>query len=680
MSAAGMHELPSNDFSFDDHMLDMLITVGAVPERYLAISDPLQRYFVLGGVIANPTLPPLPRASWFDTRYRYVVPQLHARQRFTLNAQKILEEVREARELGLPTRPVIVGPITFLMLSHFLTPGGHALDLLPRLLPVYEELFALLAAERVEWLQLDEPYLTLALDTYIQERYQRAFVHLSACPTRPKILLTTYFGALGANKELAIQSGCEGLHLDLVSAPKQREEITVQLANHQVLSLGVVDGRNIWRTDLEAAHARVRCSVQRLGSERVWVAPSCSLLHVPFDLGQERNLDTELRSWMAFAVQKLEEVSLLARTADDGKVSGTLVDEVRRVLPAQRNSPRIKHNALRRRQEELNTKMPTRVPAFAAREAAQQSYAPLPPLPLGLLSPLPGAALESLQIQVEAGLDVLLLGAATDAERLETCAARLEGIALTENGWIQVAGLQCVRPPILYGDVRHQGALTDLPAEPLAQIANKAIAVVLPGPFNLLHACFVRRDLETRIIGQQLALALYDELTYLQAAGVPLIELDERAAAVAQPLPEATVNYGSWTTTALRLVAAAATARTRVLLRLRSAPLLECLRVLMEADIDVFVLEPSGDLQLLQELVSAAGLRNFAVTVNPPDVDAADLQAHLSKLLQTPATQRLWLTVDGSHHNDANRASLSTTHVRALAHLVQQLRTQLSSA
>jgi len=301
MQRAGIHDIPCNDFSLYDHVLDTIVTLGAVPERYRGVKDPLSRYFAMARGMQAPDqgidLPALEMTKWFDTNYHYIVPELEPAQRFELDSTRLLAELSEARAVGIEPRPVLLGPVTFLLLSK-LAPGApagaHTLDLLDELLPIYDQLLETLAEQRVDWVQLDEPCLVLDLEARAKDAYRRAFSRFARGARRPQLLLTTYFGALGDNLDLAIGGGLDGLHLDLVRAPQQLEQALAALPACMALSLGVVDGRNIWRTDLDAAHGLVRRAVSALGAERVFVGPSCSLLHVPVDLAAEGALDSEL--------------------------------------------------------------------------------------------------------------------------------------------------------------------------------------------------------------------------------------------------------------------------------------------------------------------------------------------------------------------------------------------------
>jgi len=309
MKTAGIDHVPSNEFSLYDHVLDTAVMVGAVPVRFRGIADPLARYFAMARGLQDPAqqidVAALEMTKWFDTNYHFLVPELASDQAFALDASRILSEIGEARAAGVEPRPVVLGPVSFLRLSKLAGEGSTTLALLDRLLPIYEQLFGLLARAGIHWLQLDEPCLVTDLDDEVRAAYRTALPRLAHCTVRPHVVLATYFGELAENLPLAVRGGFEALHVDLVRGPDQLRELLPAIDSATILSLGVIDGRNIWRADLDAAHATVRTAVERLGEHRVWVAPSCSLLHTPVDLGLEHALDPEVRQWLAFAVQKL---------------------------------------------------------------------------------------------------------------------------------------------------------------------------------------------------------------------------------------------------------------------------------------------------------------------------------------------------------------------------------------
>ncbi|MBC7977546.1 MAG: hypothetical protein H7138_21430 [Myxococcales bacterium] len=330
MKDAGIDHVPSNDFSLYDHVLDTAVMLGAIPERFRAIEDATVRYFAMARGLQDPAthtdVAALEMTKWFDTNYHFLVPELAPDQAFTLDPSRVLVEIDEARAAGVEPRPVLLGPVSFLRLSKLThaEPDQTPLALLDALLPVYERLLGLLATAGIGWIQLDEPCLVTDLDDATRDAYRVAMTRLAGWAVRPNVVLATYFGDLGDNLALAVGAGFEALHVDLVRAPAQLDDVLRALTSATsptILSVGVVDGRNVWRTDLDAAHARTRTAVAQLGADRVWIAPSCSLLHAPVDLQRERALDAELQSWLAFAVQKLGELRALADAASSAAFS-----------------------------------------------------------------------------------------------------------------------------------------------------------------------------------------------------------------------------------------------------------------------------------------------------------------------------------------------------------------------
>ncbi|HEX9621511.1 MAG TPA: 5-methyltetrahydropteroyltriglutamate--homocysteine S-methyltransferase, partial [Polyangiaceae bacterium] len=398
MRERGIDQIPSNDFSLYDHVLDMAVSVGAVPRRYREIPAGLPRYFAMARGLQDRAsgldVPALEMTKWFDTNYHYIVPELELEQTFELDASKLLSELEEAKALGIETRPVIVGPVTFLLSSKLAPGAGEAspLVLLDALLPIYAELLAVLAERGVGWVQVDEPCLATDLDAPARSACERAFEHLSKRTKRPRVLLATYFGALGENLPLATGSGFEALHADLCRAPEQLDALLGALGPETALSAGVVDGRNVWRTDLDAAHALLRRAVRALGPERVFVAPSCSLLHVPIDVSVEQKLDPELRGWLAFATQKLDEIRALAGAATSDSPAGTAFDASRAALAARRASPRTRNTAVRSRTQGIDAAMLRRASPYSERAPRQRERFGLPVLPTTTIGSFPQTA------------------------------------------------------------------------------------------------------------------------------------------------------------------------------------------------------------------------------------------------------------------------------------------------
>ncbi|HEX5099126.1 MAG TPA: hypothetical protein VFV94_06480, partial [Polyangiaceae bacterium] len=399
MKGAGIDIVPSNDFSLYDHVLDTAVLAGAVPERFRRIDDPLARYFAMARGLQDGAhgidLEALEMTKWFDTNYHYIVPELEPDQSFALDASKPLSELGEARALGIETRPVLLGPVSFLILAkwaRYRGMGRHRLELLPDLLPVYEALFAKLHAEGVGEVQLDEPCLVQDLDGRTGAAFVEAFQRLGGLKLRPRLAVTTYFESAADRVTLFASSGCDSLHIDLATAPEQLDAVVEGLASHQTLSLGVVDGRNVWRADLDRAHALVRRAIARLGAGRVVVAPSCSLLHAPVDLAGEHGLDVELLSFCAFARQKLGEVVALARSAGEHRPDSPPFKASRSALTARQTSTRTRNAAVRARAEAVRPELLSRQSPFTVRQTAQRERFALPRLPTTTIGSFPQTA------------------------------------------------------------------------------------------------------------------------------------------------------------------------------------------------------------------------------------------------------------------------------------------------
>jgi 5-methyltetrahydropteroyltriglutamate--homocysteine methyltransferase len=670
MRDRGMRWVPTHDFSLYDHVLDMAAAVGAVPRRYQELDDPLERYFAMAR--GRPEgLAALEMTKWFDTNYHYLVPELEPGQGFVLDAARILAEVDEARALGVDPRPVLVGPVSFLRLSK------GPLQRLPELLPLYEELLELLASRGVGWVQLDEPCLVLDLDEGAREGYRLAMSRLADAPSRPAILLATYFGALGDNVSLAM--GFEALHLDLVRAPEQLEPVLRALPERTALSLGVIDGRNVWRADLDAAHARVRRAVAALGPERVIVAPSCSLLHVPVDLCAEQGLDPELTSWLAFATQKLEEVCALAEAAEHEVGSGPLFEQARQALASRRSSHRTHDPEVRQQMRTISEGMMRRTSPFSERSRRQQARFGLPPLPTTTIGSFPQtpevrkarAAWRSGELSAEAyeaflrvetrscvqrqealGLDVLVHGELERNDMVEYFGEQLAGFAFTEQGWVQSYGSRCVKPPILYGDVARPAPMTTAWSVYAQGLTARPMKGMLTGPVTLLQWSFVRDDQPRRDTAMQLALALRAEVRDLQAAGIAMIQVDEPALREGLPLRQAERGaYLQWAVDAFGLATAGVRDETQIHTHMCYAEFGDILPSIAAMDADVLSIETSrSKMELLEDFgrfsypnAIGPGVYDIHSPRVPTEEEMVALLLHAAAVL--PAA-RLWVNPD----------------------------------
>ena len=684
MKAAGMTEVPAGDFSFYDHMLDAAVMVGAVPARYAAVADPRARYFAMARGLQDPAagvdLPALEMTKWFDTNYHYIVPEIAVGQTFRLAARPLLGQIEEARACGVEPRPVLVGPVTFLQLAK-LAPGApagaSALEALDRLVQTYQELLATLAG-RVGWVQIDEPCLVGDLDGPTREAYRRAYDRITFSKARPKILLASYFGELGPNLELGAGLGCEGLHVDLVRAPGQLEAVLDKLGPGAVLSLGVVDGRNVWRTDLDRALALVTRAVEKVGGARVRVASSCSLLHVPVDLALESDLDAELGSWLAFARQKLDEIVALAGAAG-GETVHARFEVARAALASRRASPRARDPEVRARAEAVRPEMLRRRSAYPARSVRQRARFGLPLLPTTTIGSFPQtrevrearagwragrmtaeAYLQFLREETRRcvaeqealGLDVLVHGEFERTDMVEYFGEQLSGFAFTRHGWVQSYGSRCVKPPVIYGDVRRPQPMTVAWTRFAQSLTPKPMKGMLTGPVTILQWSFVRDDQPRAETCRQIALALRDEVQDLEAAGTGMIQVDEPAIREGLPLRRAEwPAYLRWAVDAFRLATAGVGDETQIHTHMCYAEFGDILAAIAELDADVLSIETSRS---QMELFRDFGRSRYPNEVGPGVYDihaprvptTAEIDELLARARQVLPSERLWVNPD----------------------------------
>jgi len=686
MKGAGLDHIPSNDFSLYDHILDMAVAVGAIAQPYRAIGSSLTRYFAMARGLQDPDsgvdVGALEMTKWFDTNYHYIVPELEAKQSFRLDASKILSEIDEARALGIEPRPVLPGPVTFLLLSKLAPGGGNAttpLGLLDALLPVYEELLRLLGAKNVLWVQIDEPALVLDLDERSKQAYRHALERLAAGKRRPRILVATYFGALGDNLPLVAGAGLDGLHVDLVRAPEQLESVLVRLGPQTLLSVGVVDGRNVWRTDLDVAHRLVRRAVKTLGADRVLVAPSCSLLHVPVDLVAEHKLDADLKSWLAFAAQKIDEVRALADGATREAASGPRFDEARASLAHRRASLRTVNPQVRARVAAVNEAMLRRSAPFDVRVKQQRTRFNLPVFPTTTIGSFPQTAevraaraawragrtshdeydrflkaeiRRCIEKQEALGLDVLVHGEFERNDMVEYFGEQLDGFAFTQNGWVQSYGSRCVKPPVLFGDVFRPRAMTVEWSRYAQSQTRKPMKAMLTGPVTILQWSFVRDDQPRRATCTQIALALRDEVMDLEAAGIPIIQVDEPAIREGLPLRKRDAPaYLRWAVEAFRLATSGVREDTQIHTHMCYSEFGDILDAVAKMDADVLSIETSRS---KMELFLDFGRLRYPNEVGPGVYDihsprvptSSEMLELLVRAAEVLPPSRLWVNPD----------------------------------
>ncbi|HEY4383925.1 MAG TPA: 5-methyltetrahydropteroyltriglutamate--homocysteine S-methyltransferase, partial [Ktedonobacteraceae bacterium] len=687
----GLTHIPSNDFSLYDHVLDTIALVGAVPRRYQwneRFVD-LHTYFAMARGMGKDqeqadAVPAMEMTKWFDTNYHYIVPEFEPEQQFRLASSKPVDEFLEAKALGIQTCPVLLGPLSFLRLGKTTQSSLNPLALLDRLLPVYEKIIQALAQAGAEWIQIDEPCLVLDLDEATREAYRSAYARLAAqraaqAPSL-RILLATYFGDLRENLPLALQLPIDALHLDLVRAPGQLEQALEQAPASLSLSLGVVDGRNIWCTDFEHVLAAAERAVQTLGTQRILLGPSCSLLHVPIDVMQETQLDKEMRSWLAFANQKVEEISLLTRALNEGRDAiDAELQANRRALESRRGSTRIHKADVARRIQTITEQMAQRSQPHHVRKEHQQDVLKLPLLPTTTLGSYPQtaelraarAAYKSgkmdqaiyeaflkqgiervIRFQEEAGLDMLVHGEEERGDMVEYFGEYLTGMLLTQHGWVQSYGSRGVRPPIIYGDVERPGPITVDWARFAQSLTARPVRGMLTGLVTIMQWSFVRDDQPRSQTCKQIALAIRDEVLDLEAAGIRAIQIDEPALREGFPLRHTDWQmYLSWAIFCFRLAANGVRDETQIHTHLCYSKFDDIVPEIASMDADVVLIEASRSQFDLLEALSAYRYPNDIglgiYDVHSPRVPTTqEFDEKLRLVLQILPPEQMWVNPD----------------------------------
>ena len=644
--AAGLDVVTVGDFAYYDHVANHIQMLGCEPARFgfSGQESELARYFTLArGVAREHThdehcaqgcihhddsgMPALEMTKWFDTNYHYLVPEFDARTRFRLASRRLLDEVAQAQALGHTVKAVLLGPLSFLWLGKSKEAGFDRLELLDALLPVYSELLARLGEAGVHWVQIDDPILGLDLPGDWVLAFERAY-HALRTPG-VSLMLATYFAPLEGHLSLACKLPVAALHIDAVRAPQDLQCVLDWLPAHKELSVGLIDGRNIWRTDLDRALQMLRPALERRASD-VWLAPSCSLLHVPISLSDDDALDAELRSWLAGANEKLAELGILKRAIREGE--GAVRAELfaaRAAVAARACSPRVQDPSVKRRIASLPADIDRRHAAFTSRQALQRERLRLPPFPTTTIGSFPQtheiraaraafrrgtlapeAYRAAMRIEIEhavreqeaLGLDVLVHGEAERNDMVEYFGEQLEGFAFTANGWVQSYGSRCVKPPVLFGDVSRAAPMTVDWAVYAQSLTARPVKGMLTGPITILQWSFVRDDQPRADTALQIALAIRDEVIDLEAAGIGVIQIDEPAIREGLPLRRAQwSNYLQWAARAFRVAAAGVRDVTQIHTHMCYSEFNDILPAIASMDADVITIETSrSDMELLR--------------------------------------------------------------------------------
>ncbi len=683
---AGLDFVTVGDFAFYDHMLNHIQLLGCEPTRFgFGNEDELTRHFTMargqinaheaGCGCGSHSTWALEMTKWFDTNYHYLVPEFHPDTAFRLGSERLFGDVSEAQALGHPIKVVLVGPLSFLYLGKSKAADFDRLSLLEKLLPVYGEILARLKQQGVEWVQIDEPILGLDLPEDWRKAFEPAYNRLNAAGA--KLLLATYFSPLQENLSLACKLPMAGLHVDAVRAPQELAQVADWLPAHKLLSVGIVDGRNVWRADLDAALAVLKPLAEK---RPLALAPSCSLLHVPLDLNLETALDPELKSWLAFARQKLDEIAVLktALQHDESAVAGKL-EEARRALAARRSSPKVHCAPVKQRAASLDPKADRRDSPFPIRQARQRARFKLPAYPTTTIGSFPQtpeiraaraafkrgelsaeayeAAMKqeiahAVKIQEELNLDVLVHGEAERNDMVEYFGEQLEGFTFTQHGWVQSYGSRCVKPPIIFGDVSRPRPMTVEWARYAQSLTDKPMKGMLTGPVTILQWSFVRDDQPRSETCLQIALAIRDEVTGLEAAGIPVIQIDEPAIREGLPLRRTQwQDYLAWAVRAFRVSASGVADETQIHTHMCYSEFNDILPDIAALDADVITIETSrSDMELLRgfgEFKYPNEIGPGVWDIHSPRVpDTEEMARLLQKAAAVIPPENLWVNPD----------------------------------
>ncbi|OBH72527.1 5-methyltetrahydropteroyltriglutamate--homocysteine S-methyltransferase [Mycobacterium mantenii] len=700
LADAGLDSVPVNTFSYYDQVLDTAVMLGALPARAAQVPDDLDRYFAAAR--GNKDVAPLEMTKWFDTNYHYIVPEIGPATTFALNPDKVLSELKEALAQGIPARPVVIGPVTFLLLSKGVDGGGAPIERLQELVGIYSELLSLLADNGAQWVQIDEPALVTDISPDAPALAEAVYNALGEVSNRPAIYVATYFGDPGDSLGALARTPVEAIGVDLVYGADTPIAAVPELAN-KILVAGVVDGRNIWRTDLEAALSKL--ATLQGSAAKVAVSTSCSTLHVPYSLEPETGLDDALRSWLAFGQEKVAEVVTLARALHKGP--DAVADEIaasNAAVASRRKDPRLHNDELRARIDSIVATGTHRGDA-AGRRASQEERLHLPPLPTTTIGSFPQtveirkarAALvageideaeydrrmkqeiaDVIKLQEDLGIDVLVHGEPERNDMVQYFAEQLDGFFATKNGWVQSYGSRCVRPPVLFGDVIRQHPMTVQWAKYAQSLTDKPVKGMLTGPVTILAWSFVRDDQPLADTANQVALAIRDEAVDLQDAGIAIIQVDEPALRELLPLRRADQeDYLRWAVGSFRLATSGVADSTQIHTHLCYSEFGEVIGAIADLDADVTSLEAArSHMEVLDDLNSIG----FSNSVGPGVYDihsprvpsTGEMAESLRAALRAVPAERLWVNPDcGLKTRNSAEVSASLKNMVAAAREVR---------
>lgn len=682
----GIDLIPSNDFSFYDQVLDACLTFGCIPKRYKNFDKDnfLELYFAMarGHQKDHIDVTAMEMTKWFDTNYHYIVPEFEKDQNFEFFSKKIIDEYKEALALGIKTKPVLIGPVTFLLLGKEKATGFDRIDLLGKLLPVYFEIIRELTNIEVEYIQFDEPCLALNLSEKEREAITTTYETIHAKFPKLKIYLANYFDCYGENLDTALQLPVDTLHLDLVRCPSQLDDI-LESKNYNPktkLALGLVDGRNIWKNDFEASLKIIEKATSNIHPENIWISASCSLLHTPYDLDLENNLQSEIKQWLAFAKQKLEEITTLKELSAPNNEAYLSLFEENKLSNLTRQSSKLIHNQnVKERISNLKEADSHRENNFSIRQVKQKEALNLPLYPTttigsfpqtkevrswrlkhkkGLLSQNDYDSLiakeieDSIRFQEDIGLDVLVHGEFERNDMVEYFGEKLNGFAFSDYGWVQSYGSRCVKPPILFGDVSREKPMTIKWSTYAQSLTGIPVKGMLTGPVTILQWSFVRNDQPRANTCNQIALAIRDEVVDLEKNGLKIIQIDEPAIREGLPLrKEDWQHYLNWAVKAFRISASGVNDETQIHTHMCYSEFNDIISNIADMDADVITIETSrSEMELLNAFVNFKYPNEIGPGVydihSPRVPSLEEIEALLMKAKNVLPNQHIWVNPD----------------------------------
>lgn len=688
----GIDLVPSNDFSFYDHMLDMTLTVGAIPNRFkeLAKTEPhlslLDLYFAMARGYQSKTMDikAMEMTKWFDTNYHYMVPEFYQDQTFQLISKKPVDEFKEAKQAGIITKPVLIGPVSFLLLGKTKETSFNPLDLLKKLMPVYLELIGELLGNGAKWIQFDEPFLAMDLTAAQQEAFIDAYAEIKTVYPNMNSLLATYFEGLRENTRLALSLPISALHLDLVRDSSQLDHILKQCPKHMHLSLGIINGRNVWKSNLTAQISMITHVQQRIGPERLFLAPSCSLLHVPCDVELETNkqaLPFEIKNRLAFAKQKLQELTTLKELClkENMEINQLKLLENQDAIDHRETSKNIHDLRVKARVYSIHKETFSRKSSFEERRKVQRKNLKLPLFPTTTIGSFPQThelratrakfrkgeislaryeeelekqIVQAIKLQEEIGLDVLVHGEFERTDMVEYFGEQLNGFVFTQHGWVQSYGSRCVKPPIIYGDVSRKHDLTVRWSTFAQQQTRKLMKGMLTGPVTMLQWSFVRDDQPREETCMQIAFALRDEVLALEKHGIKIIQIDEPALREGLPLRKVDWgNYLGWAIKAFKISTSGVKDETQIHTHMCYSEFNDIIGSIAGLDADVITIETSrSEMELLEAFVHFKYPNEIGPGVydihSPRIPTVQEMEDLLQKAMDVLPVENIWVNPD----------------------------------